>query len=228
MAKRMQKKSYKGKSRRSDQAQPGRFTTNRLLVRRTAGSERKEMVTYVSGAIPGIGAILLLNSLGQGTDINQRIGRVIKAIGLQYKFLAIGPTASGQGDFLRVSLVWDNQSNNGASPLYTDIFDSSAGGNQITWFKNTRQYADRFTIFKDMTIPVQNQIASAESAAMPPTYQQGYIDLSSCKETQWLSTSSGMPSTGSLLIAISTFLGGGSSATSASLVGNFKFTFQDD
>lgn len=211
-----------------DQAQPGYYTRNRLMVTKNYGSERKEAVTSVSGSIPANGTVLLLNSIGQGNDINQRIGRVIKMLGCQYRYAVQGPTASINGDWLRVTLVWDSQSNNGFSPLYTDIFDNSAGGSPINWLKNTRQYADRFTLIKDETIAVQNQVNTNASGAEFQTYKTGYCSLRSFGETQFIATGSGMPGTGSLLLCISTLQNTGLSSTSASMAGNFKITFSDD
>lgn len=225
-------KNYKNKKNKGvryiDQARPGKFTLNRLLIRRSGGTERKELVTSIAGAINVGGVGIVLNAIGQGSDVNQRIGRVIKPVGIQFRGYALGPTGSFNTDMVRFTIVYDNQPNNGATPLYTDVFDSAAGGSLVNYFKNTKQYADRFTLVRDEVIPVQNQNNTATSGAMDVTYRQGYISLLSFPEMQFIGTGSAVPGTGALYCFLSSHLNTGSLATGSELRMNLKFTYADD
>lgn len=229
MAKNYKKNSKKLKNkgvRYIDKARPGKYSVNRLMT--PAGmSERKELVTQISGAVNVGGIGILLNGLGAGTDINQRVGRVIKPIGIQWRGFALGPTAGYLTDFLRFTIVYDTQSNNGATPAYTDVFDSAAGGSLVNYFKNTKQYTDRFTIIRDEVITVQNQINTASSGGLDSTYRQGYVSLLSFPEIQFISTASGVPGTGAVYCFLASYLNAGTTSGAGELKLQLKFTYTD-
>jgi len=203
---------------------PKSFSLSRSEIK--AKSEIKEIVAYVSGPIPVGGFISAgLTTIGQGQDINQRIGRVIQAVGVQVKYLSLGPSASIQNEFLRLIFLWDQQPN-ALTPIASDILDLTAGGG-VTAFKNTKQYTDRFTFLKDIVIPVQNVSNATQSAADAHSHDEFYINLRGFPMTQYGSTVASVPTSGSLVYMIQSWKNTGATTTSGEMIMQVKFTYTD-
>lgn len=97
-----------------------------------------------NGAPPTTGNINYLNSLAQGTDYNQRIGREIIMDSLWLLWTSFPTTTSAPtGDIHRIILLYDTQPN-GSTVNVTDIL-ASANYNSPYNFN----YRDRFIIMED-------------------------------------------------------------------------------
>lgn len=98
------------------------------------------------------GAVFLLNSLAEGSDNTDRIGRKITINNVQYELVVAASTGDlGNAatypesfDCIRVSLVWDKQPN-GANPAYGDIYNSTSNLLTPMCLRNIN-YVDRFEI----------------------------------------------------------------------------------
>lgn len=97
----------------------------------------------ISSASP---AILCLNIIGAGTDINQRVGRKVKLNSLQTD-MTIVCEDGGTGRECRMALVYDRNPN-GAMPIYSDIFADVAGTTNA-WTGVNLKNRDRFKILRD-------------------------------------------------------------------------------
>lgn len=191
-------------------------------------TEQKELNTFVSGSIATNGSFVYFNNIGFGSDTGQRVGRQIQGNRLDYKFIVVGATASGLIDFLRVTFVIDLQANGGAFNN-SDVYESGAGGTQLTWHKNTKTWPKRFIFLKDMILPVQNQISTGSSNGDKDSQvQTGSISLAKYPLVQYAAAASGVPTTGALVMVLTTYQNTGLATTSCGLYGTFKYVYSDD
>lgn len=189
--------------------------------------EQKELLTSVTGTVPIGGYLLSLNNIIGGSDTGQRVGRQIQGVRLDYKFIIQGPSNSALFDYIRVILFYDWQAN-ATGTVFADVLDGSAGGNQVTWPKNTRSYPKRYTFLKDVIIPVQNQTAGGSCNADQDNQQQcGSIYLGKYPKTQFKDQTSSSCTQGHLIIGVMTYQNTGSVTTSAGLYGHFKYVYTD-
>jgi len=129
-----------------------------------------------AGIISSSGSLALLNGVATGDDYNTRDGRVIQleSINLKvYGFLNT-TTSVSTGDFFRVMIIYDEQTN-GVAPTLADILQSSdfAAPNNL----NNRK---RFTTLYNTTtsIPPYTMTAGALTNGSPePTMDEIYLDL---------------------------------------------------
>lgn len=165
----------------------------RLLNRR---EERKYIETQVTkGDMPGIGVIGSLIEVGEGTDFNERVGRKIRLVYLQYDFLAnngTNLTVPYGGIF---HLVLDRQPNN-AVPSYADVIDTTVTS-AVNGFKNIQLYEERFKILQ--SFPFYSSGNSGEAYRT-----RGFIDLSKNPEADQVvhynGSAVGTPNTNNLLL----------------------------
>lgn len=190
--------------------------------------ELKELTTNVVGAVTTNGYIINLNNLSFGSDTGQRIGRVVKGARLHYSFVILGASASGLIDYLRVMIIYDSQAN-AANPASTDFLETGAAGSLVTCPKNTKSYPERFTFLMDRVIPVQNQSSGGScNGDKEDQAMQGSISLARLAPTRFPSSATTIPTTGSILLYVTSYQNTGLVATSAGLYGHFKYTYSDD
>lgn len=218
------KKSYKRKyEAKGPPKNPKKFSLSRSEVR--AKSEIKELVAYTSGAIPVGGFVNHMCAISQGAEIYNRVGRIVQLVGLQVKYLAIGPSASIQNEFLRLLFFWD-QSPNGTVPAISDVIDTTVGGG-VTAFKNTAKQADRFTFLRDIIVPLQNVNNATPSAADAHAHGEIYVSLRDFPQTQWAGSASGCPQQGALMYMLQSWKNTGATTTSGELIMQTKVTYTD-
>jgi len=192
-----------------------------------SSEEPKELLTNITGVVPTGGYLLSLNNIIGGSDTGQRVGRQIQGSRLDYKFIIQGPSNSALFDYIRVIIFYDMQAN-ATGTVFADVLDSSAGGNQVTWPKNTRSYPSRYVFLKDIIIPVQNQTAGGSCNADQDNQQQsGTIYLSKFPKTQFKDQTSSSCTKGHLIIGVMTYQNTGLVTTSAGLYGHFKYVYTD-
>lgn len=119
------------------------------------------------------GSVFILNSIGTGTDFNQRIGRVINLEAIRLRF-AITPTPTFDmiDQRMRVILVLDKQSNSLVSTLISEVLET------ISTFSN-ENYSNRlrFVILKDWVyqlgrLTVANGLISSSTYACEDMYMR--------------------------------------------------------
>lgn len=110
------------------------------------------------------GTLTLLNGVAVGTDYTDRIGRkiILKSHLFRMNVRLAGLTA-GIGEFIRVMLIYDCQTN-GAAPVVADILSTSTVISPINL--NNR---DRFKVLKDWMIGLEaaNFAAAVVTAGSP-------------------------------------------------------------
>lgn len=81
--------------------------------------------TFVN--IPAAGAVTLINGVVQGTDFNNRIGRkiVMKSLLSNITLYPSTTAPASTGDFTRLMVIYDTQTNSAATPAVTDILVSA-------------------------------------------------------------------------------------------------------
>jgi len=111
-----------------------------------------------AAALSTSGLVTYMSAIGQGSDINQRIGRAINYHSVVID-VAINPNAlnvsSAANGFW--AIVFDRQPN-GALATFGDIFDLANGlGDPAFTHRNTIKYADRFIVLtrKDFCVGIQ-------------------------------------------------------------------------
>jgi len=117
-----------------------------------SGRELKFIDTEIVGQpIVAAGTITLLNGVSQGTDFTQRIGRktIIKSVLWNCGIRPAGLTGP-EGDFARLLVVYDTQTNSGSAPSATDILAVSDPFSPMNL--NNR---DRFHVLMDKKVAMQ-------------------------------------------------------------------------
>lgn len=95
--------------------------------------------------IPNTGLVFIINSFANGTDYNQRIGRVINMKAIRIRFSVAPTPASDMADQrIRILLVLDHHSNSLASTTITDVLQSAS-----TLAPENNSGRLRFVILKD-------------------------------------------------------------------------------
>lgn len=102
--------------------------------------------------------LVLLNGVAQGTDYINRIGRrvVMKSLYIRFSLVPNVANSAPVGDFARILLVYDCQSN-GAAPLAADILNAAADYLSPLNLNNR----DRFKILHDKVIPMNPNVYTA-------------------------------------------------------------------
>lgn len=113
-------------------------------------AEEKFSTASVDGAAIGTAATFtLLNGISQGDDNNNRNGRSLKAVALQYKLTAL-TAAGGTRTTVRHLLVWDTQAN-GAAPAEASLFSSGITVEANALVPDPTTVPDRYVIIADDT-----------------------------------------------------------------------------
>lgn len=95
--------------------------------------------------------LVLLNGISQGSDYTNRIGRkvLMKSLYMRFTLLPNSANSAPIGDFVRILLVYDCQTN-GAAPLAADILNSAADYLSPLNLANR----DRFKVLHDKVVPM--------------------------------------------------------------------------
>lgn len=107
-------------------------------------AESKEITTYFNTNTNTTGTVYVLNSVAEGTDYNNRIGRKIRSLQIQCDWTIYTTNTTFIPDSGFVALVLDKQPD-GTGTGFGNIFDTSAN-NAGQAFRNTYQYPDRFKV----------------------------------------------------------------------------------
>lgn len=136
-----------------------------------SSAERKEVVTYINSTVNAQTPTSIVQGLtlvAQGTDTTNRVGRKISHNYIDIK-VAITPSNAGTGDSGFWAVLLDRQ-NDGTTPAFGDMFDTSVVTVPGLAPRNTLLYQDRFKV-----------LAIEEFACGTPANQQYYchrfIDL---------------------------------------------------
>nr|UOF79821.1 capsid protein [Cressdnaviricota sp.]UOF81554.1 capsid protein [Cressdnaviricota sp.] len=115
--------------------------------------EKKFIDTSISGtalvASPS-GFVSCISLVGQGTDLNQRIGDSIKYSSLMVEgFVTLNAATQ---DLIKVSIVLDRQTN-ASLPLYSDIYEVGAGSGATA--QRNKLSVDRFKVLKEWNLDLE-------------------------------------------------------------------------
>jgi len=124
--------------------------------------EKVKNVTVTSVTTSSSGTIDLLTAIGQGTDINQRVGDSIRCQKLTYSLLC---TRNGTDGCVRAIIFRDTE-NQGSTPSATDLLEAVSGTLSIvtpyTWFNhNSNAQKNRFVILLDDVLTVSSSEPNA-------------------------------------------------------------------
>jgi hypothetical protein len=177
--------------------------------------ELKALDTAVVAAVDTTGAIQLLNGIEPGTALNQRVGRQITMVKLQYHLQSIVTAATGIDQFHRLLVVLDKQPN-GVALAINSVLD----GGSTSQYNLSNQH--RFVILYDKRFYLN---ASGEAGS--GIVLDGTIGLSAV--VQYNSGIAGTVAdiaTNSLyLIALGNVVAG---ATAGSLAGSVRLRYYDE
>ncbi len=161
--------------------------------------EKVKNVTVTSTTTSASGTIDLLTAIGQGTDINQRVGDSIRCQRLTHSLLC---TRNGTDGCVRIIIFRDTE-NQGSTPSTTDVIEAVSGTLSIvspyTWFNhNSNAQKNRFVILSDEVLTV--------SSSEPNTYTTVEFGQNSMKHTRFRGTTDGAASSaeGALFILVIT------------------------
>lgn len=109
-------------------------------------------VSAADQAIPTAGSMTLLNGVGQGVDLDDRVGRIVdlQQLVLRLFFFPDPTTTAPTGDVLRALVVFDRQSNS-ATPAVTDVLSAASFASP-----NNLNNRERFIILSDNFIPTES------------------------------------------------------------------------
>lgn len=167
------------------------------------------------------GEVICLNSIGEGTEYNQRIGRLVHGRYIQMDIYATAPTDSSYQDSVTVALVYDRQPNN-STAAYNQVFDTSviAIGQG---FKQIALNSDRFRIVRTWTTGVLDHASSMDRARIRTFYKipRAY------NLTRYIGSGSGVPQTGAWLVVVASIANTASAVSSASVQITCRYAFND-
>lgn len=135
------------------------------------------------------GTVVLLNSVAEGDDVNNRIGRKVnvKQIDIMYHLVS---TAI---DSAQVALVYDSQPN-ASNATYSQIFDLTASNPAGMAFKNTATFNKRFKVFW------MDQQPDSDGSADPTNYidrKRHFIKVPEAfQQVKYAGTTATTPNTG--------------------------------
>ena len=166
-------------------------------------------VTAQNQTVPVGGTVILLNSVAQGSDFTNRIGRkiIMKSILMNINIFPLNGASLNNtlGTYTRCSVIYDTQPNSGALPSYTDVFASAEPNAPINL--NNR---DRFYVLIEMRGQIHSYTTNASSQLATGSPANKYFSKyrKMTKETIFSGTGAGIGniSTGAVYLVISTFL----------------------
>jgi hypothetical protein len=172
-------------------------------------------------AAPAVGGtVVSLNSIGEGTEYNQRNARIIIAKYIQYDFIIQIPTNSGADDFYQIAIVYDRDTS-GSLPTYAQIFDTSVSPVGMA-FKNIAANQDQFQILKTL---------KGHVSAGPPhevLRLRGMIKIP-LKLSRVVYSSAGVsiPESGGFVLVFASLANSGTQVASYALAYNIRFGYHD-
>jgi len=203
------------------------------LRTRVVKPELKYLDNVLSVAPGSSGAIFGCNSIAEGNEFNQRVGRSILPVAVEYDIALLPPQNSGTTDCGIIEIIWDKQGN-GAAPALTDLFDTSVV-NAAFGFLNISKYRDRFVVLKTFPVGYYDCAAYATSGNAYPMPQQigsfpcrwrGRVSLKRFK-TSFLASGGTIPATGSIYLVAVGSNASTSTTLSFSIYGGVRFFFED-
>lgn len=206
------------------------------VIRRFLSShaEAKELDTAAAAVVVVNGYTNSLNSIAEGTDYTQRIGRHItpKYIVVDYWIQGASSASQGYFDAWYLSLVWDKQSDSG-SAAYNTIYDMSAGNGYGQPFKATSTYKDRFRILKEERGVIQNTDDGVAGSIILGNFTGNirgkmFVKLEHPRyQCEFGVSGAAVPTVGNLLLCFGSNNNTGATTTSCSLTYNARFVFTD-
>lgn len=204
------------------------FRQNSLLPR--SGGDLKYVDTtwsnsFSSAPVPGTNAFLL-NPIGQGTDVTQRVGRILHMKAIIGQFVVAAGSTQAQALHCRITIVYDRQTN-GAAANATDIWNNFSGSVGPVSLRNLNN-RDRFKVIKEVHLTVP-PVASTTSYGVPVTR---WVTFKKRMLLPVLFNSAANPSTaadmqsGSLYLWLTTDIAGTGTNTPV-LTGAFRVRFVD-
>lgn len=181
------------------------------VVLRSTGTEVKT-VDVTNGGAPPMSTVVsttftsnILNFIGTGSDIYQRVGRKIcmKSLNIRGRFAPSGNPS--QNDYVRIMVVYDRQNNAAAGPAVGDIFlgQDAAGLTSSTPFdfKNINN-SSRYKVLMDKKYSYPQNGATFNDSVFRDNHQtphfNEYIKLHGA-ECQW-TAGSNLPDSGALFL----------------------------
>lgn len=194
------------------------------VKRARAGEERKYLETRLNNAEPGAGgSVISLDAIAEGTDFNQRVGRKIRSLYLQYNISVVTTiTASTNQSFpFSVYFVLDRQPN-GTVPTVGQILDTSVVPAPYA-MKNIQLFEERFKILKHHV-----GLSSGFGASQEDAMFSGYIDLTKIgsrdEVMHFAGSAAAEPNTNGLYCLIATDDG---TATFVNFNGGIRYVYED-
>lgn len=221
----------KNKKARFNPSSTSRLTNELKLARLMSGNEERKYLDNYNNDATGAttsGTLVGLNSIAEGTDFNQRIGRKVRAKYLEYD-VAFTP---GSTQVLTANYTWaivlDRQPNN-ALPTYANVFDTSVITTKPFTFKNVAQFQERFKIIKQVVGQVQ--VGSSGFATGNECRCKGYLPLISTQGKKddiihWSGSGSGVPNTNNYVFIYSSDLGTGANI-SPIIIAGIRLVYND-
>ena len=112
-------------------------------------------------------ATLLMNGIGTGTGVQERIGRKILVRGIQLGIILDTPTTTGVSQAVRIVVVQDKQAN-GTACGWDDVFDDGTSGNNASTLTDPLNVENRFrfNILFDKIVNLQVQSAAPQNKTL--------------------------------------------------------------
>lgn len=200
MVKRSRETSSQSSWKRARQgfAKIGRQSNNVKFARQLANYEEKKYLDTVFTSVTGLvgGSLADINTIAEGSDFNQRIGRKVRSKYLEYDLGVISTGSGTTPSDWTIHLVLDRQPNNTIATV-AQILDVSVAPATYA-FKNIQLFQERFKILK--TIRGQTCTTTATAYQLEAGRTRGYISLVDTLNgkddiTHFAGSASGVPNT---------------------------------
>lgn len=175
-----------------------------------------DVVVAALTAVAAGGSVASLNSIAEGSDYNNRVGRrlVPKYVQLNYYM-----SATTNLDVVKISLVWDSQPN-ASLATYNTIFNVATSSPALA-LRNVDNSVSRFKILWDEEILVAGGVTDNDNVT-----GQKFINLSRMQAVEYSGAAAAVPYTGALYLCLGSYTNSGA-AGSATCAYTARFAFND-
>ena len=166
--------------------------------------EIKHLDSIINGTIAANGTCTCINNIAEGSGVNQRVGRSVRARYLQYDVMCIPAVSTGQ-DTVSVGFYWDLQAN-GSTAAYADVYDVNLPA-YFNAFRNMNNI-DRFVKLGGFELgpTAYSTAAATANAFLFNTRRRGIIKIPfKLAQIRYGATGASVPNTGAILITFATY-----------------------
>lgn len=180
-----------------------------------------ENMVLNNNVVPAAGWVGCINSVAEGTDYTNRLGRKLNGRYIQIDAYFSPPTTNPNLDTCLLNIVYDRQPNN-ATAGYSDIFDTTTVPIGLM-FRQLAKNQERFKIVRTWVVGPMNQNTPTSGARI----RSYYAIPKSKSQCRYIGTAATVPETGAWLVTVASFANTAAAATACTATIACRFAFID-